>query len=146
VILLACYLVRDVKEDRIYATNADCSLYAATNGEEVADYLLEAARKNQGTVKFDSCPSKICLEPPGGLAMPAAQRLHGMPVAFEESIDRKGVWSLSLESAGSVYVYAIEQNKIFWRSRGDDVYRELTVCPSKMYIDFSAEPPSFSVK
>jgi hypothetical protein len=64
--------------------------------------------------------------------MPAAERLHGIPVAFEESNESDGIWSISLEREDRVYIYAIPQGKILWKTSGSDKYENLLSCPLKL--------------
>ena len=84
-VALACLAYSFGWHGRTTNVLANRDIFQARNGEEIADYLLHIARENGSIVKFGGYQGKICLEPPGGLARPAAERLHGIPVAFEES-------------------------------------------------------------
>jgi hypothetical protein len=81
---------------------------------------------------------------PGGLAAPAAERLHGRPVVFEESDASEGIWSVSIEKSDGIYVYAIPLSKIYWRIDGNSLSSDLTRCPEKFIIDFNNLTPSVS--
>lgn len=119
------------------------------DGKQIADILIEAARKNEGVAPLSIVAEKVCVDP-GAVGGPGLWKIEryfpGMTLAYKEQDNSEGYWYVFFARNNAVFVYGISESDLRWLNHASPEYIEdppfeIPPCPTEVLIDYATKLP-----
>ncbi|MGN7772184.1 hypothetical protein [Phyllobacterium sp. 22552] len=115
------------------------------SGDEIAEILINDAKRNGGIASLSSIADKVCVSADGvGPNRNIDKFFRDIPVKYIETDASEGVWFIYIQHNNSVIIYGVSQTVLKWGSIMEDPptpYNQNELCPQSVQIsDWHGRP------